>query len=331
MPPTDPTPSPRTRVCMRASPSVLGTPGKLRRCFTGRGSPPRREAPTGSHGRRDARGEPGCGAKDGWGRHSPCLQHRTPEHCRTTHSTRYTPPTWGQVSQSCPILCDPMNCSPPGSSIQGILQARALEWVPFPSPGDLPDPGIEPTSPSLQVDSLPSEPPEKLENTGVDCLSLLPGIKPRSPTLQLDSLPFEPPGTPSSKQPVPKPSPLQTADTGDPSCHLCCFSPWRDPRCDLGTRGTLTPQRTVVQVEQKAAHVLVIHFPSSVCFILRNNLERQTWGEVIHDQVSLAEHTQFGWNVWDLDDTQQRVTGQFLFVREQWCFKDSDLEILPQL
>ena len=82
------------------------------------------------------------------------------------------------VSQSCPILCDPMDCSPPGSSVQGILQARALEWVPFPSPGDLPDPGIEPTSPSLEVDSLPSEPPEKLENTGVDCLSLLPGIFP---------------------------------------------------------------------------------------------------------------------------------------------------------
>ena len=42
-----------------------------------------------------------------------------------------------------------------------ILQARILEWVPFPSPGDLPDPGIEPRSPILQADSLPSEPPGK--------------------------------------------------------------------------------------------------------------------------------------------------------------------------
>ena len=32
-------------------------------------------------------------------------------------------------AQSCPTLCDPMNCSPPGSSVQGILQARIMEWV----------------------------------------------------------------------------------------------------------------------------------------------------------------------------------------------------------
>ena len=33
------------------------------------------------------------------------------------------------VTQSCPTLCDPMDCSPPGSSVRGILQARILEWV----------------------------------------------------------------------------------------------------------------------------------------------------------------------------------------------------------
>ena len=33
------------------------------------------------------------------------------------------------VAQSCPTLCNPMNCSPPGSSVPGILQARILEWV----------------------------------------------------------------------------------------------------------------------------------------------------------------------------------------------------------
>ena len=65
------------------------------------------------------------------------------------------------VSQSCPTLCDPMECSPPGSSVHGILQARKLEWEPFLSPGALPDPGIEPGSPVLQADSLPSEPPGK--------------------------------------------------------------------------------------------------------------------------------------------------------------------------
>ena len=36
--------------------------------------------------------------------------------------------------QSCPTLCDPIDDSPPGTPIPGILQARTLEWVPFPSP-----------------------------------------------------------------------------------------------------------------------------------------------------------------------------------------------------
>ena len=37
-----------------------------------------------------------------------------------------------EVSQSCPTLCDPMNCNPPGSSVHGILQPRILEWVAIP-------------------------------------------------------------------------------------------------------------------------------------------------------------------------------------------------------
>ena len=67
-----------------------------------------------------------------------------------------------EVTQSCPTLCDPMDCSLPGSSFHGIFQARVLEWVAIPSPGNLPDPGIEPRSPALQADTLPSEPPGKL-------------------------------------------------------------------------------------------------------------------------------------------------------------------------
>ena len=58
-----------------------------------------------------------------------------------------------KVAQSCPTLCDTM-----GYIVHGILQARILEWVAFPSPGDLPKPGIEPRSPALQADSLPTEP-----------------------------------------------------------------------------------------------------------------------------------------------------------------------------
>ena len=41
--------------------------------------------------------------------------------------------TWKLVAQSCLILCDPMDCSPPGSPDHGILQARILEWVAIPS------------------------------------------------------------------------------------------------------------------------------------------------------------------------------------------------------
>ena len=43
-------------------------------------------------------------------------------------------------------LCEHMGHGPPGSSVHGILQARTLEWVVMPSSGDLPDPGIKPTS-----------------------------------------------------------------------------------------------------------------------------------------------------------------------------------------
>ena len=54
-----------------------------------------------------------------------------------------------------------MDCSLSGSFVHGIFQAKVLEWVAIPSPGDLPEPGIEPRSPALQADALPSEPPGK--------------------------------------------------------------------------------------------------------------------------------------------------------------------------
>ena len=63
------------------------------------------------------------------------------------------------VAQLCPSLCNPMDCSLPGSSVHGILQARILERAAIPFSQDLSDPGIKPMSPALQEDSLPSEPP----------------------------------------------------------------------------------------------------------------------------------------------------------------------------
>ena len=65
------------------------------------------------------------------------------------------------VTKSCPTLCDSADCSPPGSSVHGILQTRILEWVAMPSSRDLPNSGTEPRSAILQADSLLSEPPGK--------------------------------------------------------------------------------------------------------------------------------------------------------------------------
>ena len=62
------------------------------------------------------------------------------------------------VTQSCPTLWDPMDCSLPVSSVHEILQARILECIATPVSRDLPNPGIEPGSPVLQADSLPFEP-----------------------------------------------------------------------------------------------------------------------------------------------------------------------------
>ena len=59
------------------------------------------------------------------------------------------------------LNCNTTDWSLPGSSVHGIFQTWILGWVLFPSPGHLPNPRIEPTSPLLQADSSPSEPPEK--------------------------------------------------------------------------------------------------------------------------------------------------------------------------
>ena len=64
----------------------------------------------------------------------------------------------GVCAQSCLILCDPLDYSPPGCSVHGIFQQGFWSGLPFPPPGDLPNPGIGPmfpVSPALQADSLP--------------------------------------------------------------------------------------------------------------------------------------------------------------------------------
>ena len=78
-----------------------------------------------------------------------------------------------RVAQLCPTLCDPVDTYRP---LNSPGQVRILEWVAFPSPGNLPNPGIKPRSPALQVDSLPGKPQGKHKHTGVGSLSLLQWI-----------------------------------------------------------------------------------------------------------------------------------------------------------
>ena len=77
------------------------------------------------------------------------------------HATKELVSLLVKVAQSCPTLCDPMDCSPPGSSVCGILQARILEWVAISfSRGSSQSRDRTPVS-HLQADALTSEPPGK--------------------------------------------------------------------------------------------------------------------------------------------------------------------------
>ena len=65
------------------------------------------------------------------------------------------------IAKSCLSLCEPHGLSLPGSSIHEISRQEYWSGLPFASPGDLPNLGIEPGSPALQIDALLSEPPGK--------------------------------------------------------------------------------------------------------------------------------------------------------------------------
>ena len=72
-----------------------------------------------------------------------------------------------EVTQSCPTLFDPMDGSLPGSRPMGFSRQEYWSGLPFPPPGVLPNSGIEPRSPALQTDTLPSQP------LGKPCISLM--------------------------------------------------------------------------------------------------------------------------------------------------------------
>ena len=106
---------------------------------------------------------------------------------------------FSSLTQSCHCT----DCTPRGSSVHGDSPSKNT-GVSYPSPGNLPSPGIEPRSPALQENSLPSEPPRKPRNTGVGSLSCLPRIFPAQESnwhlmhSGVDSLPAELPGKPSN-------------------------------------------------------------------------------------------------------------------------------------
>ena len=89
-----------------------------------------------------------------------CLQRSNPTASHPKFWALY--PVCAQPLQSCPTLCDPMDCRI-GQSPLSMGFSRQEYWsaLPFPSPGDLPNPRIKPRSPALQADSLPSELPGK--------------------------------------------------------------------------------------------------------------------------------------------------------------------------
>ena len=74
-----------------------------------------------------------------------------------------------EVTQSCLTLCDLWTVVLQALLSMGFSRQEYWSGLPFPSPGDLPDPGIEPGSPTLQGDSLPSEPTR--ESQGIDYLA----------------------------------------------------------------------------------------------------------------------------------------------------------------
>ena len=138
-----------------------------------------------------------------------------------------------KVAQSCPTLWDWLSKFCP---TLWILQARILghsrrERLPFPSPGDLPNPGIKTRSPTLQADSLPAESQGKPKNTGVCSVSLLqwifltPGVEPGSPAWQVGSLPTE-----LSEKPQIESHPF-TSNSLQPHG---LYSPWNSPGQNTG-------------------------------------------------------------------------------------------------
>ena len=100
---------------------------------------------------------------------------------RKSSSVSTAPDSLCLVTRSCLVLDSLQSHGLQPASLPcppGFSRPEYWSGLPCPSPGDFPNPGIEPRAPALQVDSLPSEPPEKPKNTGVGSFFVLQGIFP---------------------------------------------------------------------------------------------------------------------------------------------------------
>ena len=97
------------------------------------------------------------------------------------------------VTQLCPTLCDSMDCMNPHVPTghlcsMGVSRQKYWSGLPCPPPEDLPDPGTEPRSPTLQAASFLSQPPGKPKNTGVGHLLSKESCPPRNKKLRFSCI-----------------------------------------------------------------------------------------------------------------------------------------------
>ena len=102
------------------------------------------------------------------------IKNHNTEHRVKTHTYKPGSPhlseSESEVAQSCPTLCDTWTVAHQTPPSMGFSRQEYWSGLPFPSPGNLPDPGIEPRSPTLQADALTSALPGKPLNTRIQSL-----------------------------------------------------------------------------------------------------------------------------------------------------------------
>ena len=103
------------------------------------------------------------------------LESYSPWSCKESDMTEHSGLQFSSITQLCPAVCDPRDCSLPDSSVPGILQARILEWVAvfFSRGSSWPRNWTWVSAPpALQADALPSEPPGKPSLYGVQIIHI---------------------------------------------------------------------------------------------------------------------------------------------------------------